>query len=170
MSSSPSPLFEGCPRGFNALTHTCSLSCTASDKAPGQCVCDVFTDSESLSFHTTVSTTTAEVRDGTRDTSSPLKEAFSLPPAMTVCAVAQSCLTLCDPMDYSPPGSSVHRDHKNTGVGCHDLLQGIFLTQGLNPHLSPALAGGFFTISASWEAPIHDSFMLIKWPVEGKSE
>ena len=22
--------------------------------------------------------------------------------------VAQSCLTLCDPMDYSPPGSSVH--------------------------------------------------------------
>ena len=24
------------------------------------------------------------------------------------CLVAQSCLTLCDPMDYSPPGSSVH--------------------------------------------------------------
>ena len=22
--------------------------------------------------------------------------------------VAQSCLTLCDPVDYSPPGSSVH--------------------------------------------------------------
>ena len=33
---------------------------------------------------------------------------------------------------------------KNTGMGCHFLLQGIFLTQGLN--LSPALAGGFFTI------------------------
>ena len=26
----------------------------------------------------------------------------------TVCAYAQSCLTLCSPMDYSPPGSSVH--------------------------------------------------------------
>ena len=25
-----------------------------------------------------------------------------------VCARAQSCLTLCDPMDCSPPGSSVH--------------------------------------------------------------
>ena len=25
---------------------------------------------------------------------------------------------------------------KNTGVGCHALLQGIFSTQGLNPHLS----------------------------------
>ena len=54
MSSSPSPLFEGCPRGFNAVTHTHSLHCTPSDEAPGQCVCDVFTDSKSLSFHTTV--------------------------------------------------------------------------------------------------------------------
>ena len=25
------------------------------------------------------------------------------------CSVTQSCLTLCDPMDCSPPGSSVHR-------------------------------------------------------------
>ena len=24
---------------------------------------------------------------------------------------------------------------KNTGVGCHAVLQGIFLNQGLNPHL-----------------------------------
>ena len=46
--------------------------------------------------------------------------------------VAQSCPTLCDPMDCSPPGSSVHGDSpgKNTGVGCHALLQGTFLTQG----------------------------------------
>ena len=37
----------------------------------------------------------------------------------------QSCLTLCDPIDCSPPGSSVHGDFpgKNTGVGCHALLQ-----------------------------------------------
>ena len=27
---------------------------------------------------------------------------------MCVCVVAQSCLTLCDPMDWSPPGSFVH--------------------------------------------------------------
>ena len=33
---------------------------------------------------------------------------------------------------------------KNTGVGCHFLCQGIFLTQGLSL-ASPALAGGFFT-------------------------
>ena len=34
---------------------------------------------------------------------------------------------------------------KNTGVGCHFLLQGIFLTQGSKSAVSPALAGGFFT-------------------------
>ena len=51
--------------------------------------------------------------------------------------VAQSCPALCNPRDCSPPGSSVHGDSagKNTGVGCHALLQGIFLTQGSNPGL-----------------------------------
>ena len=49
----------------------------------------------------------------------------------------QLCPTLCDPMDCSPPGSSVHGDSpgKKTGVGCHALLQGIFLTQGSNLRL-----------------------------------
>ena len=41
---------------------------------------------------------------------------------------------------------------KNTGVGCHFLLEGIFLTQGLNPE-SAALVGGFFTTSPTREAP-----------------
>ena len=51
-----------------------------------------------------------------------------------LCLVAQSCLTLCDPMDCNSPGSSVHGDSpgKNTAVSCHALLQGIFLTQGSN--------------------------------------
>ena len=44
-------------------------------------------------------------------------------------------------MDRIPPGSSVHDESpgKNTGVGCHALLQGIFPTQGLNPSLSQLL-------------------------------
>ena len=38
-------------------------------------------------------------------------------------------------------------------MGCHFLLQGTFLTQGLNLSLaSPSLTGGFFTTSATWEA------------------
>ena len=53
---------------------------------------------------------------------------------MSLCLVAQSCLTLFDPVDRSPPGSSVHGDSpgKNTGVDSHALLQGIFPSQGLN--------------------------------------
>ena len=56
---------------------------------------------------------------------------------MYICSVSQSCLTLCDPRDCSPSGSSVHgtSPSKNIGVGCHSLLQGIFPTQGLNPGL-----------------------------------
>ena len=51
--------------------------------------------------------------------------------------VAQLCLTHCNPMDCSSPGYSVYGDspNKNTGVGCHILLQGIFPTQGWNPGL-----------------------------------
>ena len=39
--------------------------------------------------------------------------------------------------EHSSPGSSVPGDSpgRNTGVGCHALLQGIFLTQGWNLHL-----------------------------------
>ena len=55
-----------------------------------------------------------------------------------MCATSlQPWLRLCDPMDCSAPGSSVHGESpgKSTGVGCHVLLQGIFLTQGLNQSL-----------------------------------
>ena len=46
--------------------------------------------------------------------------------------VAQSCPTLCDPMDYT-----VHRifQARIMGVGSHSLLQDIFPTQGSNPGL-----------------------------------
>ena len=52
-------------------------------------------------------------------------------------SVAQSCLTLCNPMDCSLSGSSVRGDSpgKNTGVRYHALLQGIVPTQGWNPGL-----------------------------------
>ena len=42
-----------------------------------------------------------------------------------------------DPMDCSPPGSSVQGifPGNSTGEGCHFLLQGIFLTQGVNLRL-----------------------------------
>ena len=51
-----------------------------------------------------------------------------------LCFVTQLCLTLCglQPADFSVHGDS---PGKNTGGGCHALLQGNFLTQGLNPGL-----------------------------------
>ena len=53
-------------------------------------------------------------------------------------SVAQSCSTFYNPMNCSPPGASVHKIYfpvKNSGVGSHPLLQGIFPTQGSNPGL-----------------------------------
>ena len=59
--------------------------------------------------------------------------------AMCVCVwlATQSCPTLCDPMDCSPLGSSDDGDSpgKNSGLGCHALLERIVPTQGSNPGL-----------------------------------
>ena len=57
-------------------------------------------------------------------------------PGCGACSVAQSCLTLRDPVDCSLPGSSPwDSSGKNTGVGIHALFQGIFPSQGSNPYL-----------------------------------
>ena len=48
---------------------------------------------------------------------------------------AQSCPTLCDPVDCSPPGSSVHGILPARILEWGILCQGIFPTQGLNPGL-----------------------------------
>ena len=63
------------------------------------------------------------------------------------CLVAQPCPTLCNPrtvacqapLSWDSPG-------KNTGVGCHFLLQGIFPTQGWNMGF---LQADSFTISST---------------------
>ena len=58
---------------------------------------------------------------------------------LTACVLSCfSCVQLfCKPVIYKPPGSSDHGDSpgKNSGVGCHALLQGIFPIQGLNMSL-----------------------------------
>ena len=67
----------------------------------------------------------------------------------------QSCQTLCDPMDYSPPDSSVH------GILQARILEWVAMPPpGDLPDpeiepvslMSPALTGRFFTTSATWEA------------------
>ena len=58
------------------------------------------------------------------------------------CLVVQLCLTLCDPMDCTPPGSTVHGDSPSMGILQARILEwtampssGIFPTQGSNPGL-----------------------------------
>ena len=64
-----------------------------------------------------------------------------------VCVCSQSCLTLCDLVDCSPPGSPVHGNlpGKNTGAVVWPFPTPWDLE-------SPALAGRFFTTSTTWEA------------------
>ena len=78
----------------------------------------------------------------------------------------QSCLTLCNPMDCSPPGSSVHGDSpgKNSGVGCDGthLPWGDFPHPGIEPTspMSSALAVRFFNTCTTWEAQNHTGGLL----------
>ena len=79
---------------------------------------------------------------------------FSL--ELCMCAKSlQSHLTLCNPADCSPwMSSSAHGILQEYLSGLHTFFQGCFPTQGRNPCLmSPELGGGFFTTSATWEAP-----------------
>ena len=72
-------------------------------------------------------------------------ENVSLKEMKTMCSVAQSCLTLCDPMDCSLPGSSVH------GISQARILEWVAISSSRdlpNPGIqlaSSALAGRFFT-------------------------
>ena len=64
---------------------------------------------------------------------------------ITCCLVAKLCPTLCDPMNCSPPGSSVHGISKAKKLEWVAIsFSGDLLDPGIEP-LSPALAGGFFT-------------------------
>ena len=79
-----------------------------------------------------------------------------------MCAtLLQLCLTLCDPMDCSPPGSSVHGILQDlSGLPCPP--PGYLPNPGMEPMflMSPALADGFFTASATWEAHIYKVLSL----------
>ena len=60
--------------------------------------------------------------------------------------VAQLCPTLCDPMECTRLLHPRDFPGKSTGVDCHFLLQGIFLTQGSNPGL-PGCRQMFYHLS-----------------------
>ena len=69
------------------------------------------------------------------------------------CQVIQSCPALCDPMDCSPPGSSVHE------ILQARILEWVAMPSSRRPShsgiypvsMSPALVGKFFTTRATWQ-------------------
>ena len=76
------------------------------------------------------------------------QEKFAEPHAGWISATV--CLILCSFMDCNAPGFCPwDSPSKNTGVGCHALLQGIFRSQGSN--LRPYV-WVFFTSSTTWKA------------------
>ena len=64
---------------------------------------------------------------------------------LTFPLVAQSCPTLCDLMDCSPSGFSVHGDSlgKNTGVGCHDYNGYLYYHVSVHLLLYPSSKASF---------------------------
>ena len=75
----------------------------------------------------------------------------------------QSSLTLCDPMDCSPKGSSVwgNSPDKNTGWIAMPSSRG-FPVPGIEPEslTSTALAGSFFTINTTWETSLQKQLLV----------
>ena len=73
--------------------------------------------------------------------------------------VTQSCPTLYNPVDGSPPGSPTHGIlvQARIGLGLPCPSPGYLPDPGIKPVslVSPALAGSFFTTSATWEALIN---------------
>ena len=74
---------------------------------------------------------------------------------LSACLVSQLCLTLCDPLDCSPPGFSVH------GIPQTRTLEGVAMPSSRgSPHprdgprvsCVSCFAGRFFSTSTTWEA------------------
>ena len=74
--------------------------------------------------------------------------------------ITELCLTFCHPVDWGPPGSSVHWISQARILEWgHFLLWGIFPTQGLNPSLLPGRQIPYHW--ATWEAP-NTSWVYLK--------
>ena len=95
----------------------------------------------------------------------------SLVGALTAAAATSllSCPTLCDPIDGSPPGSRPWESSgKNTGVGCHFLLQGIRPNPGMEPEspVSAALQADSLPAESLGKPPVCYLYYCRKKPLE----
>ena len=91
---------------------------------------------------------------------------------VVVMLLTQSCLTLCDPTDCSPPDSSVH------GILQERILKWVAMPSsrgssrprdGTRVSCHSCIAGGLFTTSATWEALFPSFFLFLKFTCSGHS-
>ena len=85
---------------------------------------------------------------------------------------SQSCMTLCDPMDYNLAGSSVH------GISQARILERVAISPSRGSSwprdeyaslVSPALAGGFFPTSVTWRAQTYIKQIFVPWRNEERA-
>ena len=82
-------------------------------------------------------------------------------PILCMSEVAQSCPTLCDPMDYSPPGSSIHRIFQGR------VLEGVVISFSRGSSRPrdwtqvSRIAGRHFTVWATREVPCYSQLSTI---------
>ena len=72
---------------------------------------------------------------------------------ITVLSLAQSCLTLCNPLDYSPPGSSIHGNFQARILEWVAILFSRGSSQPRDKIQVSHIVGRFITIWATREAP-----------------
>ena len=101
-----------------------------------------------------------------KHTNEPEVKDFHGPKDIFTCVRDQSCPTLCNPMDCSPPGSSV------LGILLARILEWVTMPSSRGSScpqdrtwvfMSTALVGGFFTTNSTWEAPIPFYLSHIQW-------
>ena len=119
----------------------------------------------SLSFSPTLWVSLSVRRSHVSSSSSKTRDTIMMGPptwphlTLVKVLVTQSCLTLCDPVDCSPPGSSVH------GLSQAGILEWVaipFSRESSQPRdwtLVSYTAGRFFTIWATGEAPSNPNYL-----------
>ena len=86
-------------------------------------------------------------------------------PLVNWCLIAKSCLTLCDPMDCSPPGSSVHEISQTRIL---ELVAIPFLREASQPRDQTHVSCMGRRMLYHWA--IYQSFWLVPWTVDKRSE
>ena len=104
-----------------------------------------------------------------------------------ICSFTQLCLTLCDPMDCSPPGSSVHGisqarilewvvisssrgsdgPRAQTCISC--ITGGFFTTQAINEQTVKSSYNGVILLSTKSSSSVHTAVWLSEYHAEGKN-